>query len=307
MVRSKRKSRSIRRRKSIFSKKSSLNKQCRISPNKAKKKCTTDSMAGHEGAFINIHEQNQSYCGKSIASEEGRREYEFLKRLYTQKEWRPFIPNLYNYGRDTCLYNGKRYMIMDNMLKGLVGSSDYGGDIKFLDIKLGRYTSSYAEQRFIRKQNLRKRVNKNIKHAFLDSISGSVERGYRIEGLNFPIQGVRYKKGTTDFLKINPILVIKTFMPKNIKLRKDILKKLYTITKLYFQKEDQWSSTGSSLFIAHDEKKAIVKMIDFAHAYYRDACGDENCRLMVSENYENTLFGMEGFYTAFSNESGVDV
>lgn len=207
------------------------------------------SMGGHKNTFINDYSSGGVHCGKLI----NHREYDFFVDINnTRDPILKFMPKFYG----SCEYQGREYIVFENLFNSLKSN------IKFIDLKIGHKTAYYPDSDYI----------KSIRHGIMDRyLSTTKEYGYRVEGINFNVGG---RKITSKHARHN----IKndelwdSFFGGNRSLRNKIIRKLRELLVILEdnvkRRGNRFGFIGSSILMAHDGTRVVLKIIDFAHSYY---------------------------------------
>lgn len=222
---------------------------CRTNiPKSLKKKVCVKKkyMGGHKDSIINHVSGNQVRCAKLV----NEREYEFILKI-EKDPIKKYIPKIYG----ICTHNNKEYLILENVFSPLLPKK-----YKFIDIKIGHRTAYYPDSDYL----------KNIRHGVMDRYLSTTKRyGYRVEGLNFKING-RHIKSKHRRHNITNQELWSNFLTPKIKpklLRK--LKELLSILESNINRRSKrFGLLGSSLLIAHNNDKVVLKIIDFGRSFY---------------------------------------
>lgn len=227
------------------------------------KKCIKNEMGGHKGDVINVVEGDKIYCGKKIKIKNGQeqfREYRFYLQMKSLIKydglsiiWNQYLPNILI---PLCKLESN-YMILENVFS-VFGDNNFD----FLDIKLGPKSAFFHDHN---------NKIKSIKHNMLDNVlTTSSTYGFRIEGGNITKNGKKMSK--SDKQKTLPPNLWKWFFSSDLKtidFKTQIQEKLVGLKALLKINSENplFGSVGSSILIAHDGTKSIIKLIDFGHGY----------------------------------------
>lgn len=202
-------------------------------------------MGGHKKYFVNHRVGNKVHCGKLLSKDE----YNFFKYIHRNPKFKEYFPEIYG----VCDYGGREYMVIENLFSTL------GDKFKFVDVKLGTKTAFRKDSSVVH----------SLRHVMLDKyLSTSGEYGFRVEGLNFKIKNKDVKTKNQRH-HILPGELWDAFIPRNKKMRKKFIDKIGEALMMLHRNmlDTKFGLIGTSILIAHDDKKVIVKFIDFGHSY----------------------------------------
>ena len=146
--------------------------------------CTSNTMGGHAGAFINVPSCKDGdntcskkvyLCGKKYTGDSVK-ELAFYQKLQNMaekkqipKEYLNVFPKLYTRNTNSmCRVENTQYFYIENL------KSTVGGNAKTLDFKIGHRSARRFNSGFM----------KNKRHEMIDSLSTSKKLGFRLEGGN---------------------------------------------------------------------------------------------------------------------------
>lgn len=128
---------------------------------------------------------------------------------------------------------------------------------KMCDVKIGFRT--FSRQEYFLNRHITSKI-KGLKMAFLDMIKGSIANGYRIEGISGKQKQYIYK---------NPRRAIEEFLGPDPKIYQSALDQLNDVKNIMKQQDFTFIGSSTLFAVDKDRKSVEVKLIDFAHPFYK--------------------------------------
>jgi len=286
--------------------------------------CVESGMGGQTGSFINVPIQKNGKCiiecGKKIQGD-SIREHEFYKYLYSDTSI-PYINAFRNFTpifHGTILENGKEYFILEN-IKRLVGDNPLT-----LDFKIGFQTA------FVRNKGIVGRTRHEVINRYL---STSRKYGVRLEGATGKFEqpkislydtlinqakqrnGSGYKKipgKKQKLFNLIPSFIFDIFFQGDTPQIQTISNTLQEMEERFItpnfkggmDNQDAIAFIGSSLLLSRGSDGAVLKLIDFAHPFWKHTPVDPTLFRRILENYTNGLLQFKDEFDRWSSQYNI--